>query len=116
MTGDITNFIHTCTIQKKTVGSSDHHGGGANTWADDQTSVPCRFTNLTEQKRYPEPRGIVVSDIPVCILPETVTVTPLTYRIVTTQSGFSGTYEIIRVQNRPTAYGTNQITAHLQVV
>ena len=115
MTG-ISTFIHTCTIQKKTVGASDHHGGGANTWANNQVGVPCRFTNLSEQKRYPEPAGIVVSDIPVVLLPNTTTVEKLTYRVVTTQTGFAGTYDIIRIHRRPTATGTNHITSILQVV
>jgi hypothetical protein len=115
MTG-ISTFIHTCTIQKKTVGSSDHHGGGANTWTNNQVDIPCRFTNLTEQTRYPEPSGIVVSDIPVVLLPATTTVEKLSYRIVTTQTGFTGTYDVIRIHRRPTATGTNHITAILQVV
>jgi hypothetical protein len=117
MTGP-TTFIHTCTIQKNTPGAKDHHGGGATaeSWANDQTNVACRFTNLTEQRRYNEPRGVVPSDIPVILLPSTATVEKLTYRIVTTEDEFEGTYDIIRIHRRPTFTGTNHITAVLQVV
>lgn len=115
MTGPST-FIHTCTIQKKTVGSADHHGGGATTWANDQVGVSCRFTNLTEQKRYYEPSGVVPSDIPVILLPAGTSIEKNSYRIVTTQAGFAGTYDVIRIHRRPTLTGTNHITAILQVV
>lgn len=117
MTGP-TTFTHTCTIQKNTPGAKDHHGGGATaeSWANDQVNVPCRFTNLTEQKRYNEPAGIVPSDIPVVLLPGTATVEELTYRIVTTQTGFTGTYDVIRIHRRPTLTGVNHITCILQVV
>lgn len=84
-------------------------------WGTDQTGVECRFVYDKPKMRYHEPGGPVVDEALTCQLPDTVTIAPETYRIVSTVSGYTGTFDVVQVRTRPTANGVNQYTAYLEV-
>jgi len=67
-------------------------------WSNDQTSVPCRFYYSGSKGG----KGAIIHetgqllDQPLkCALPSTCTVEVMEYRVVSTVSGFTGTYDII---------------------
>ena len=64
-------------------------------WSNDQTGVTCRFSYTTAGKGETIHESGQLLDQPLkCLLLPTVTIDPLDYRVVTTDAGFAGTYDI----------------------
>jgi hypothetical protein len=66
-------------------------------WSNDQTSVTCRFyySGSSSKGAIIHETGQLIDQPMKCALPATCTVASLEYRIYTTSTGFSGTYDII---------------------
>lgn len=84
-------------------------------WKDDQTAVPCRLYYAGGGKgKYRHDAGEVV-DLPLkCMLPDTVTIARTGYRLVTTASGFAGTYALAYLYPRSNGDGLDHYEATLQ--
>jgi len=94
-------FQHTCTIQKMTAGAMDAVGQySAATWADNQTDVTCVFSYLRDVTRFQTSKSTITEEALIVVLPSSVTIAnDGTYRIVTTDQGFEGTYEITKLNS-----------------
>ena len=112
-------YIHTCTIQKRTLGTINSSNEKPGNWTDDQTDVACRFYTDTgpvvvlgsgqfEQMstKVNFPPGVIIDSV--------------NYRIVTTQPGFEGNYRIKgsvhSVYGFNQAKGVHHLEAELQTV
>jgi hypothetical protein len=92
-------FQHTCTIRKMTAGVMDGAGqySGA-TWADDQADVTCCFSYLQDVTRFKTSKSTITDESLIVVLPSDVTIAnDGSYRIVTTDPGFEGTYELTKL-------------------
>lgn len=99
-------YPHICRILKRTAaGPVGDLGTKAYSWAEVQTT-PCEFTALSagEIARITA-AGESAQDRRVVNLPPTVQVIPFENRIVTTQTGYAGTYEIEEIRPAPGLYG-----------
>lgn len=108
LSGSFTNGenISTTTFSGKLSSQTDYenqYGEFEYYWSDDQTSVPCRFGYAGNDKKgvFIHETGQLL-DLPVkVVLPDTIALTraqdtwATEYRITTTASGFSGTYQIL---------------------
>ena len=94
-------FQHTCTIQKMTPGAMDAVGQySAATWSDDQTGVTCVFSYLQDVTRFQTSKSTITEESLIVVLPSSVTIAnDGTYRIVTTDRGFAGTYELTKLNS-----------------
>lgn len=96
--GDIT-FQHTCSILKVTPGVMDEVGQySAATWAVDQANVPCVFQYVREVSRFIRGEGTTIEESLIVVLPSTVNIGTEVYRIQTTVTGFTGTYEVVKLR------------------
>jgi len=94
-----TFFQHTCTIQKVTLGAMDGAGQYSSaTWANDQTDIPCVFSYLSPFARYNMHMGTVTEETLIVVLPSSVTIAAEGYRIASTVSGFTGTFNIVKLR------------------
>ena len=94
-------FQHTCTIRKQTLGVMDAAGQYSSaTWADDQTDVTCVFSYRQDVTLFQTSRSTITDESLIVVLPSSVTIAnDGTYRIVTTDQGFEGTYEITKLSS-----------------
>lgn len=92
--------VHTCSILKKTPGVADGIGQySGEIWAVDQADIACTFSYLQDAMRFARSRGTIVEDTLIVVLPSTVTIAAGgEYRVSTTQAGFVGTYEVVKVR------------------
>ena len=74
-------------------------------WLNDQTSIACRFGYSGGKGEIIHETGQLLDQPLKCMLPETVTIDAVDYRIVTVSSGFVGTYDI------STSYPISNVTA-----
>jgi hypothetical protein len=95
----IAQLIHTCDIYKKSSATDDGYGS-VETWTKDQSDVKCRFLLQSIQKTYPMPKGVVVEPLVKALLAATATITPNSHRLVTSASGYEGTYDVTDVAYR----------------
>jgi hypothetical protein len=92
-----TYFAHVCDIYVRTPGAMDGVGQySSETWAVDQASVDCTMYYSSEVMRFKMAKNTVVDEDLMIVLPESATVGDNGYRIVTTETGFAGTYDITR--------------------
>ena len=87
-------LVHRCNIQTRTT-SANTLGEPTFTWSNTYTDVPCRFSTQ-KGGMFRLESGEFVSDMHELFLKASQTVTE-TNRIVGT-SGFTGTYEILKVK------------------
>lgn len=112
------NLIHSCTIQVRSQDSSNDYGEPVNTWADEQTSVKCRFyiQRITTDQSERHRGGELVQLVPKILLDSDVTVTEDDRRVVTTETGFAGTYDILKVYPRYTGHSLHHYECDLRKV
>lgn len=92
-------FQNTCTIQKETPGTMDGVGQySSSTWANDQTDVPCVFYYLSPFARFDMHNMTITEESLIVVLPSSVTIAESGYRIVTSDPGFAGTYNIVKLR------------------
>lgn len=101
---------HTCNVQTRTKTSTGSDGRPIYTWANEATGANCRF--YSPSRNYSPSRkltiiesGEVVNGPVKCMVGPLVILTPVTRRIVTTQTGYSGTWNITSVTPRCTMNG-----------
>jgi len=90
-------LIHTCTIQLRDKIGEDSNHAPVYAWIDEQEDVACRFTQVKGKATTGLPGEEILADL-VVLLPETVTVTEQERQIVTSESGYAGTYSITKVR------------------
>lgn len=95
---------HVCDVQARTKTSTGSDGRPVYTWANEATGANCRFYSPSRKLTIIE-SGEVVNGPVKCIVGPLVILTPATRRIVTTQTGFSGTWNITSVTPRCTMNG-----------
>jgi len=88
---------HTCTIQLRDKIGEDSNHAPVYSWIDEQEDVACRFTQVKGKATTGLPGEEILADL-VVLLPETVTVTEQERQIVTSESGYAGTYSITKVR------------------
>jgi len=74
-------------------------------WSNDQSGIACRFGYSGGKGEIIHETGQLLDQPLKCMLPETVTIDAVDYRIVTVSSGFVGTYDI------STSYPISNVTA-----
>jgi hypothetical protein len=90
-------FLHTCTVQARVEGADDAYGVPTLSWANEQENIACRFMQPRGKAETAIPGEEVLADL-IVFLPSGTTVTEFTRRITTSESGFSGTYQIMKVR------------------
>jgi len=108
-------FIHTCTIQLRGLVGANDYNELVYAWVDEQGGVECRFGLPKGKAAIMEGGEIVAADLTV-LLPHTVTLLENERRIVTTQVGFTGTYDIAKVRPIPWRDGIHHYEADLLAV
>jgi hypothetical protein len=89
----------------QTAAAADAYGEAAPGWANEQTLVPCRFYYSSPGEQYSrDVSGTVTRDALSLLLPTTATISN-TRRIVTTQDGYAGTYDVDAIRARAGVYG-----------
>ena len=81
-------------------------------WADDQTSVPCRFYNPSGTMAQHD-TGQLLSGADKVMFPPDVIINALDYRIVSTIPGFTGTFHLTSPMPR---YGPGEFYDHIEYV
>lgn len=92
--------IHVSTTFTATIGTANDYqnqsGEYEYLWSNDQTSVPCRFyySGSSGKGAVIHETGQLLDQPVKCALPPSVTIAALENRIVSTATGFTGTFEI----------------------
>ena len=105
-------LIHRCKIQTRSA-TTNNFGEKTYAWADTYTGTLCRFSLPKGSMRRLD-TGEFVEDMPKIILKPDQTVAE-TNRIVGT-SGFTETYEILKVNKKYDSNGIHHITCDLKKV
>ena len=106
-------LIHRCKIQNRT-GTGNDFGEQTYTYADTYTGVLCRFSSPKGSMRRLD-SGEFVEDMPKLFLKADQAVSE-TNRVVGTSSGFTETYEILKVNKKYDGTGIHHITCDLKKV
>jgi hypothetical protein len=87
-------------------------------WSTDQSSVPCRFyySGSSGKGAIIHETGQLLDQPLKCAIPPTCTVTAFEYRIYTTTTGFSGTYDILKIYPLTGVYSITHYEAVLAEV
>ena len=105
-------LIHECTIQVRSKTINDFREP-VYTWADSETGVLCRYSSPSGRLKRLE-SGEYIEDMPKLFLKSTQSISETDNRIVGTTS-FSGTYQIMKVNNRYNGSGLHHKECDLRV-
>jgi len=105
-------LIHECTIQARSKTTNDF-GEPVYTWVNLETGVMCRHSNPSGRLKRLE-SGEYIEDLPKLFLKSTQSISETDNRIVGT-TGFLGTYQIMKVNNRYNGSGLHHKECDLRV-
>ena len=105
-------YLHTCTIRHRTGWVQDTHGGTGPVSTD--TVTPCKFYHcqVTGAARGGIP---ILFDAVKIVLPGTVTITNED-QIITTATGYAGTYQVLDAEPGSTRGGIRNYDCSIQKV
>ena len=105
-------LIHRCTIKTKTKTGTDAFGEPTYSWGDKE-NVVCRFVN-PKGSELRLPSGEFVTKIPKIVLKSNETIAE--QNKITGTSGFSGTYNVLKVYPRYDSNGLHHYACDLEVI